>query len=67
MKAEAADYRVLALLFQVALDCFVSEKKMTEHCLFALRLLPFQILNRFVQKAYLAPTQFQSGIEVRQN
>lgn len=44
------------LLFQVALDCFVSMvysgERMTEHCLFASQLLPFQVLNRFVYKAY---------------
>lgn len=60
-----------ALLFQVALGCFVSvvcsEERMTEHCLFALQLLSFQILKRFVGEACSAPAKLSSGIYVQQS
>jgi len=38
-----------ALLFPAALDCFVPEVRMTEHCLFALQFLPFLILDKFAK------------------
>lgn len=41
--------------------------QVVEHCLRAPQLLPFQILSRFVCKAYSARTQLYSGIYIHQN